>query len=102
MVPQRKELRAKPAVQSTGPVEPPQVTGLTGAEDRSDHQGQLVRPVGPVVEQKAEAATSASREEVPVIPTALGDEELVDYEAFSERSNMKINVVRFTEEYYVV
>ena len=38
MVPQRKELRAKPAVQSTGPVEPPQVTGQTGAEDWSDRQ----------------------------------------------------------------
>jgi len=36
MVPQGKEWRAKPTVQSTGPVEPPQVTGLTGAEDRSD------------------------------------------------------------------
>jgi hypothetical protein len=44
----------------------------------------------------------ASRDEVPVVPTALGDEELVDYEASLERSNMEINVVRFSEEYYAV
>ena len=37
MVPQGKEWRAKPAMQSTGPVELPQATGLAGAEDRSDH-----------------------------------------------------------------
>ena len=32
----------------------------------------------------------------------MGDEELVDYEASPERSNMKINVVRFSEEYYAI
>ena len=36
MVPQGKEWRAKPAVQSAGPVEPPQVTGPTVADVRSD------------------------------------------------------------------
>jgi len=50
------------------------VTGLTGAKERSDSQVQPVRSVEPVVEQKAEAATSASRDEVPVVPAALGDE----------------------------
>ena len=102
MVPQGKEWQAKSIEQSTGPVEPPQVTGLTGAEDRSDRQAQPVRSVEPVVEQKGEAATSAPRDEVPAVPTALGDEELVDYEASLERSNMEINVVRFSEEYYAV
>jgi len=33
---------------------------------------------------------------------ALGDEELVDYEASPEHSNMEINVVHFSEEYYAV
>ena len=94
------EWRAKPAVQSTRPVEPPQRTGLTGAEDRSDRQVQLVRPVEPVLEQKAEVATSASCDEVPVVPIASGDEELVDYEASPERGNMEINVVHFSEDYY--
>ena len=89
-------------MQSIGPVEPPQVTGLTGAADRSDCQAQPVRPVEPVVEQKAEATTLASHDEVPAVPTALGDEELVDYEASLERSNMEINVVCFSEEYYAV
>ena len=102
MVPQGKEWRAKPAVQSTGPVEPLQVAGLTGAEDRSDHQVQPVRPVEPVVGQTIEDNASASRDEGPVVPTALGEEELVDYEASPAHSNMEINVVRFSEEYYAV
>ena len=87
-------------MQSTGPVEPPQVTGLTGAEDRSDRQVQLVRPVEPVVEQMAEVNTSASRDEVPTVPAAMGDEEQVDYEASPAHSNMEINVVHFSEDYY--
>ena len=102
MVPQGKEWRVKSAEQSTGPVESPQMTGPTGAEDRSDRQAQPIRPVEPVVEQIAEATTSASRDEVPAVPAALGDEELVDYEASPEHNNMEINVVRFSEEYYVV
>ena len=63
---------------------------------------QPVRPVEPVLEQKAEVATSASCDEVPVVPIALGDEELVDYEASPVHSNMEINVVCFSEEYYAV
>ena len=50
MVPQGNEWRAKPAGHSAGPVKPPQVTGPTGAEDRSDHQAQPVRPVESVME----------------------------------------------------
>ena len=75
---------------------------MTGAADRSDRQAQPVRPVEPSVEQKAEAATSASHDEVPAVPGALGDEELVDYEASLEHGNMEINVMRFFEEYYAV
>ena len=89
-------------MQSIGLVEPPQVTGLTSSEDGSDRQVQPVRPVEAVVEQKAEAISSASHDEVPAVPMALGDEELVDYEASLERSNMEINVVCFSEEYYAV
>ena len=36
MVPQGKEWRAKPAIQSAGPVEPPKATGLTGHLGRFD------------------------------------------------------------------
>ena len=46
----------------------------------------------------AEVNTSASRDEVPAVPVALGDEELVDYEASPESSNMEINVVCFSED----
>ena len=81
MVPQGKQWQAKPIVQSTGPVELPQVTGLIGVVDRSDRQEQPVRPVKPVVKHTAEVNTSALRDEVPAVPAALGDEELVDYEA---------------------
>jgi len=102
MVPQGKEWQAKPMVQSIGPVEPPQVTGLTGVEERSDRQAQPVRPVEPIVEQTAEVNTSAPRNEVPAVPIALGDEELMDYEASPVHSNMEINVVCFSEEYYAV
>ena len=100
MVPQGKEWRAKPIMQSAGPVEPPQVIGLTGADDRSDCQAQPVRPVEPVIEQVAEVNTSASRDEVPAVPAALVDEELMDYEASPTHNNMEINVVCFSEEYY--
>jgi hypothetical protein len=78
------------------------VTSLIGAEDRSDRQEQPVRPVEPVVEQTAEVRTSASRDEVPTVPAALVNEELVDYEASPAHSNMEINVVCFSEDYYVV
>ena len=78
------------------------MTSPTGAEDRSDRQAQPVKPVEPVVGQKAEAATSASRDEVRAVPAALGDEELVDYEASLEHNNMEINVMRFSEEYYAI
>ena len=63
---------------------------------------QPVRPVETVVDQMAEVNTSASRDEVPSVPAAMGDEELVDYEASPAHSNIEINVVRFSEEYYAV
>ena len=75
---------------------------LTGAKDRSDCQVQPVRPVEPVVGQMAEDNASASRDEALVVPAALGEEELVDYEASPVHSNMEINVVRFSEEYYAI
>ena len=78
------------------------MAGLTGAEDRSDRQVQPVRPVELVVRQTAEDNAPASRDEVPVVPAALGDEELVDYEASLAHSNMEINVVHFSKEYYAI
>ena len=90
MVPQSKKWRAKSAEQPVGPVEPLQPTGPTGAGDRSDRQVQPVRPVEPAVEQTAEVATSAPCEDVPAVPAA------------SECSNMEINVVHFSEDYYAI
>ena len=78
------------------------MTGLTDVEDRSDRQAQPIRPVQPVVEQKVEATTSALHDEVPAVPAALGDEELVDYEASPERTNVEINVVHFSDDYWAI
>ena len=45
----------------------------------------------------------ASRDdEAPLIPLAKEDEDLVDYEASPEHSNMEINVVHFSSDYLVV
>ena len=46
----------------------------------------------------AEVNTLASRDEVSAVPAAMGDEELVDYEASPAHSNMEINVVCFSED----
>ena len=78
------------------------MAGLTSAEGRSDRQVQPVRLVEPMVGQMAEDNASASHDEALVVPAALGEEELVDYEASPAHSNMEINVVRFSEEYYAV
>jgi len=74
----------KSANQPAGPVEPPLPTGLTSIANRSDRLEQLVRPVEPSVQQKAESATPVlvpCDEETPLAPLAQDDEELVDYEA---------------------
>ena len=78
------------------------MAGLIGAEDRSDRQVHPIRPVEPMVGQTAEDNALGLRDEVPVVPAALGEEELVDYEASPVHSNMEINVVRFSEEYYAI
>ena len=52
----------------------------------------------PEPEQKAEDIVSTSAPgapEVPAAPSAAEDEELVDYEASPECTNMEINVVHF-------
>ena len=87
------------------PVRPVSRTGLTGVPDRSDRSEQPVRPVDPEPEQKAEDIVSTSAPgapEVPAAPSAAEDEELVDYEASQERTNMEINVVRFSDDYWVI
>ena len=44
----------------------------------------------------------ASHDEVPPVPSVQEDEKLVDYEASLERSNMEINVVHLSSDYFVV
>ena len=45
-------------------------------------------------------APSAS--EVPAGPSAAEDEELVEYEASPESTNIEINVVRFSDDYWAI
>ena len=40
--------------------------------------------------------------EVPAAPSTAEDEELVDYDASPECTNMEINVVRFSDDYWVI
>ena len=103
--PQGKKWRVKTVDQPTGQVGPLQPTGQTGVPDRSDRSEQPVRPVDPEPEQKAEEVVSASAtgaSEVPPASPAAEDEELVDYEASPERTNMEINVVRFSDDYWAI
>ena len=45
----------------------------------------------------------ASRvDELPPAPPAKEDEELVDYEASPKRSNLEINVVHMSSDYFIV
>ena len=102
MIRQGKVWQAKvtdqPAVEL---VRPTPVTGQTGMPDRSDSPEQ---PVEPSAESTAEATVlvSASHvDEVQPAPPAKEDEELVDYEASPERSNLEINIVQMSSDYFI-
>ena len=92
----------KAADQPTGPVGPPQPTGLTGVLDRSD---RLEQPVDPETERKAEESVptlAPGASEGPATPSTVEDEELVDYEASPECTNMEIYVVRFSDDCWAI
>src|SRR6185437_3625177 len=77
----------------------------TGHEDRSDRSDQPVRPVEPSAEATAESVPPVSVpsvDEAPAVPPTSEDEELVDYEASLERTNLEINVVHLSSDYFVV
>ena len=73
--------------------------------DRSDRSDQPVRPVEPSAEPVAESAPPVSFpsvDEAPAVPPTAEDEELVDYEASPERTNLEVNVVHLSSDYFVV
>ena len=75
---------------------------LTSQTDRSDRHS---RPVEPSTEATAESAppvSVSSVDEAPAVPPTSEDEELVDYEASPERTNMEINVVHLSSDYFMV
>ena len=66
---------------------------------------QSNRPVVPEPEQKAEEMVPTSAPGTPEVPAASStaeDEELVDYEASPEHTNMEINVVHFSDDYWAI
>ena len=78
---------------------------LTSQTDRSDRHSLPVRPVGPSAEVTAESVPPVSVpsvDEAPTVPPTAEDEELVDYEVSPERTNMEINVVHLSSDYFVV
>ena len=98
-------MRVKAVDQPTGPVGPLPLTDQTGVPDWSDRSEQPVRPVDLQLEQKVEEVVSTSAtgaSEVPPASPAVEDEELVDYEASPECTNMEINVVRFSDDYWAI
>jgi len=71
----------------------------------SDHSEQPIRLIESATDQKAKEVVPASAigaTRVPEAPPTQDDEELVDYEASPEHSNMEINVVHFSEEYLAI
>ena len=106
MIPQGKVWQVKAVDQpAEGLVEPTPMTGQTGGTDRSDCPEPPVRPVEPSAESTAESVVpvSVSRvKEVEPAPPAREEEELVDYEASPECSNLEINVVHMSSDYLII
>ena len=105
MFPQSKVWKVKIAYQLARPVRPQQPTGQTGQIDRSDRSDQPVKPVEPTAEPAAESAppvSVSSVDEAPAVPPTAEYEELVDYEASPEHTNLEINVVHLSSDYFVV
>ena len=78
---------------------------LISQPHRSDRRSRPVRPVEPTAEPAAESArpiSVTSVDEAPAVPLTAEDEELVDYEASPERTNLEINVVHLSSDYFVV
>ena len=88
-----------------GPVELTPATSQTGASDRSDCLETPFRPIEPGAEGTAESAVPVSVshvDEVEPAPLAKEEEELVDYEASPECSNLEINVVHMSSDYLII
>ena len=103
MIPQGKTWQVK-IDQPAEPVRPPPQTGQTTPFDRSGHPDKQVRPAQISTEPTTESVSPISVpcvEDLPA-PVVQGDEELVDYEASPEQSNMEINVVHMSSDYFVV
>jgi len=102
MFPQSKVWKAKTANQPARPVGPLQPTGQTDRSDRSDQPVRLVEPSAEPAAESAPSVSVSSVDEAPSVPPTAEDEEFVDYEASPERTNLEINVVHLSSDYFVV
>ena len=75
---------------------------LISQPDRSDRRSRPVRPVEPTAELAAEPILVPSVDKAAVVPLITEDEELVDYEVSPECTNLEINVVHLSSDYFVV
>ena len=102
MFPQSKVWKVKTADQLSRPVRLLQPTGQTGQTDRSDLSDQPVEPTAEPATELALLISVPSVDEAPAVPLTAEDEELVDYEASPERTNLEINVVHLSSDYFGV
>jgi len=75
---------------------------LISQPDRSDRSDRPVRPVEPTIELAAEPVLVPSVDKAPAVPLTTEEEELVDYEVSPECTNLEINVVHLSSDYFVV
>ena len=78
---------------------------LISQPDRSDRHSRPIRSVETTAELAAESAppiSVPSIDEAPAVPPTAEDKELVDYEASPEHTNLEVNVVHLSSDYFVV
>jgi len=102
MIPQGKVWQVKSVDQSSRPVGPPPPTSQTCFPDQSDRSDQPVEPSAELTAELAAPVSVSSVDETPTVPLVPEEEELVDYEASPECTNLEINVVHLSSDYFVV
>ena len=105
-VPQGKAWQVKSVDQPAArPFKLTPMTDQTGTPDRLDRPEQPIRLVEPSAKSTAESVVPVLTfcvDEVEPAPPAKEDEELVDYEVSPKRSNLEINVVHMSSDYFIV
>ena len=69
---------------------------------QTDQSGGPVEPSAKATAESVPPVSVPSVDEASVVPPIAEDEELVDYEVSPERTNMEVNVVHLSSDYFVV